>query len=257
MTVAPAAIMKLSTTLKARADRPKSYVFLGIVGDVNHSFGYHLSKNDLPSSDYSLQLTRDKNGARQAPTYASAWDLGFNPVEMIAVTNRLLAAAKAKDPRIVNCVREFCGTTTGTHPHPYDVSRNFDDPNNTEGWDSSHDTHVHISFYRDVCNNYTALQGILDIICGDWDTMATEAEVAAVVKAEAGQAPWRNQVTGQNQTIAAGLTWSHNGITIIMAENEAYYGALAAGQTPAQAAQAAQKARATLLAQMAANAKNP
>jgi hypothetical protein len=168
MGTAPAAIMQLSTTLQSRKDRPGSYTFLGIVGDAAHSFGYHLSNNDLiglgeGSTDYSLQLTRDKTGARATPNYASAWDLGFSDSDMVLVTNRLLTAAVAKNPSLVG-IREFCGTTDNVHTHPYDLSNAQDGP--LDSWDLSHLHHVHLSFYRDVCNNYNAIKSVLDTICG-------------------------------------------------------------------------------------------
>jgi hypothetical protein len=176
VTIAPSAINELNSTLLSRTDRPASYAFLGIVGDANHSFGYHLSPNQLRANgkpgDYSLILPRDVAGARSFPDDASAWDLGFSDADMVKVTNRLLTAAKAHDPRMAP-VREFCGTTDNVNTHPYDLSDGAEGPLNS--WDSSHLHHVHLSFYRDASNNYTALSHVLDVICGTKPASATTA----------------------------------------------------------------------------------
>jgi hypothetical protein len=141
----------------------------GIVGDALHSFGFHLSPNELRAAgkggDYSLQGTRNSAGAVAYPDDASALDVHFGPAGMITATSRLLAAAKARDPRM-GAVFEFCGTTNGSNPHPYYLATHQDDPNNTGGWSDSHLTHCHFSFWRDVSHNFDALKGVADVIAG-------------------------------------------------------------------------------------------
>jgi hypothetical protein len=137
-----------------------SAVFSGVVGDVNHSFGYHLARADLPGDDYSVQLPLDRKGNVGA---ASALDISLPPDLMITVTKRLIAAAKKKDPRL-KAVREFCGTTNGVNPHPFDLASGTDDPTNTQGWDDSHLSHVHISIYRAFAEDAEALAPIADVI---------------------------------------------------------------------------------------------
>jgi hypothetical protein len=175
MTQAPQAIFDCDSALRADPKKPTTYLMAGIVGDTQHSFGYHLSRNALASlgllDDYSLELTRDGNGSFAHPDLASAWDLHFGPADMILVTNRLIAAAEAKSPLLAG-VREICGTTNGTNPHPFDLSRGFDDPNNTQEWDDTHLSHVHVSFHRDVCDDFDAIKGIVDVICGRSATLA-------------------------------------------------------------------------------------
>lgn len=172
MADAPKAIWDLWYAIEAKYNGPglQDEELAGIVGDRNHSFGFHLSFNDLRSlgvagSDYSLQTTRDRNGAHAHPDDASALDVHFGPQGMIAVTKRLIAAANAHDQRM-SCLYEFCGTTNGRTPHPYTVDTHTDDPNNTQGWDDSHVTHVHLSIHRDVCENAAALLPLADIIAG-------------------------------------------------------------------------------------------
>jgi hypothetical protein len=159
--LAPAHILNVEKEFRARKDRPSTYRFSGVAGDAAHSFGYHVDPNELPGSDYSLQTSRDRAGARARPRQASAWDLSFGPKDMITVTNRLLAAAKAHDPRM-KAVREFCGTRDGRNTYPWDLHSNSSEGINS--WDDSHLWHVHISFYRDATESQVRL--ILDVLCG-------------------------------------------------------------------------------------------
>jgi hypothetical protein len=141
----------------------------GIVGDVAHSFGYHLARNELPSTDYSVQYALDHEGD---PGSASALDVDLGPELMITVTNRLLRAAQERDPRLAG-VREFCGTTDGYNTHPFDLATRQDGPLNS--WDSSHLWHVHISFYRAYSENYDAIKGVASVIAGGESTQTAIA----------------------------------------------------------------------------------
>lgn len=159
MAYAPQAIQQLYADIAARI--PESQLG-GIVGDAAHSFGYHLGRDELPATDYSVQLPLDREGDVDA---ASALDVtyGLGSPWMITVTNRLLTAAKAGDPRLA-ALREFCGTTDGQNTHPYDLSNGQDGP--LGSWDDSHLFHVHLSIYRAYANNYAAIAPIADVIGG-------------------------------------------------------------------------------------------
>ncbi len=159
MAYAPQAIQQLYNVIQSRISGAQ---LGGIVGDVNHSFGYHLARTELPSTDYSVVLPLDQQGD---PGAASALDvtLGEGSPLMITCTNRLLVAAKAGDRRL-KALREFCGTTDGQNTHPYDLSNGQDGPLNS--WDSSHLFHVHLSFYRAYCNDYAAIAPIADVFTG-------------------------------------------------------------------------------------------
>ncbi|WP_375502387.1 peptidoglycan-binding protein [uncultured Jatrophihabitans sp.] len=159
--LAPAEILAANTTLKNRPDRPASYVFSGVSGDARHSFGYHVDPDELPAADYSVVTKRDRQGARVNPRSASAWDLSFHQRDMTLVTNRLLQAAKSRDPRMVG-VREFCGTRNGRDTYPWDLHTNSCEGINS--WDDSHLWHVHISFYRDATAKQ--IQAVVSVICG-------------------------------------------------------------------------------------------
>jgi len=154
--VAPAAIYSLWN--KVHAYIPSAELS-GIVGDVAHSFGYHLARRDLPGNDYSVQLNLDQQGSS---ANASALDVSLSPDLMKLVTGRLINAAKKKDPRL-RALREFCGTTDGYTTHNYDLSNGY------EGfgeWDDSHLWHVHLSFYRAYADNAAALAPIADVMAG-------------------------------------------------------------------------------------------
>lgn len=188
MATAPEAIQQLYRDIAAKWTGPGRPVLSGIVGDAAHSFGFHLSPTDLrsrgESGDYSLQGARNKAGALANPGDASALDVSFDPDGMKLATTRLLAAAKARDPRL-DGLFEFCGTTNGSSPHPYYLSTHTDDPTNSSGWDDSHVWHVHLSIWRDASVNYDAIKGIADVICGISATeeLTMDAEVKAAFDA--------------------------------------------------------------------------
>lgn len=177
---APNSILRLWGDIHAAIPRAQ---LGGIVGDVAHSFGYHLSRNDLGSGDYSVQLGRDQRGASDC---ASALDVTLPPDLMLTCTSRLLTAAKAGDSRL-HGLREFCGTTNGSNTHPYDLSNGQDGP--LDSWDSSHLWHIHLSFYRDVADNYAALAPIAHVLAGATLNPDQEEEMAlsAAAKAEINQ----------------------------------------------------------------------
>jgi hypothetical protein len=81
----------------------------GIVGDRNHSFGYHLARNELGPGDYSVMLPLDKKGPSDT---ASALDVTLPDDLMRTMTARLHDAALAHDYRLRG-LREFCGTIDG------------------------------------------------------------------------------------------------------------------------------------------------
>ena len=170
MTVAPPALVQLTEAFAKRPDRPESYVMGGIVGDAAHMNppeGYHVSYSNLGGncSKYGLAFEGDCAAGKAHPDWASAWDLSMDNADMITVTNRLITAAKAKDPR-VSMLWEIAGTTNGTNVHAYYLNSNTDDPTNRQQWASSHLHHVHLSFKRSAVTSLATLMPLLDVICG-------------------------------------------------------------------------------------------
>lgn len=170
MTIAPPALEALTKAFAARHDRPDSYVMGGIVGDAAHMNppeGYHVSYNNLGGncSKYGLAFPGDCAAGKAHPDWASAWDLSMDNADMITVTNRLITAAKAKDPR-VSMLWEIAGTTNGTNVHAYYLNSDTDDPTNKQQWAASHLHHVHLSFKRSAVADLATLVPLLDVICG-------------------------------------------------------------------------------------------
>lgn len=153
---APEAVWALWYEIKKQVP---SAVLSGIVGDVRHSFGYHLARRDLSSSDYSVVLPRDKMGAGDC---ASALDVSLSPALMKAVTSRLFVAARAGDARLY-ALREFCGTLNGDTTAAYDLHSKSASYGT---WDSSHLWHVHLSFFRAYADSTSALLPIANVIGG-------------------------------------------------------------------------------------------
>jgi hypothetical protein len=155
---APQPIRDLATWITANVGG----TFSGIVGDINHSFGYHLARNDLPSSDYSVaECPEDKLGDGWA---ASALDISFPPALMKTVTARLKHSADdVNDPRL-NGIREFAGTLNGTDVFNYDT---YFRQTGINQWDDSHLWHVHISFIRKYSNTVTVMQDVFRVVKGE------------------------------------------------------------------------------------------
>lgn len=91
------------------------------------------------------------------------------------------------------------------------------------------------------------------LLPGDGLDMFTATQIAQIVKSNAGAAPCENEVVGQVQTETAVLTYTHGGVSILMAQQDAFFAALAAGDSLSQAAVAGQKAKAEMIAQIVAN----
>jgi hypothetical protein len=176
----PAAIFALWETISAAMPRAQ---LAGIVGDANHTFGYHRSRDfcinegDDGADDYSVVLAADKQGASDC---ASALDVSLPADLMIEVSKRLLAAGQADDPRL-HAMREFFGTDDGVRVIGWDRHNPNDATDDTTTTsDTSHRTHVHLSFYRKFADDADALAPIASVFTGEED-MPTAEEIAQAV----------------------------------------------------------------------------
>jgi len=147
----------------------------GIVGDTRHvaGGGYHISREDLRShgqgSDYSIQAPADQRGNA---SYAAAIDISLGPKQMVTVSKRLRAAMEGTDydPRI-EPLREFIGTVDNRNVCGYNRYRTNSTSRRT-GWypsgysESSHLWHVHLSFFREYCNDWNSILGVAEVVCG-------------------------------------------------------------------------------------------
>lgn len=151
MTNAPADLLGLRSTLQQLTGL--SAVDVGIVGDAAHarSGGYHIGRSGLVaagvwSTDYSVRLARDRNGATES---ASAMDVGAGWKQGRATWlrwNQLLANALRADEPALASVRAINYSPDGTTK--WRLDREF-------GWKtaSTSDTvtiHTHIEWYRDT-----------------------------------------------------------------------------------------------------------
>jgi hypothetical protein len=168
--VVPPGIKALGAALRAEFHRPP--IAFGDKGNEKHDFGYHRSANWILHSPDSRRGANDGsvNGALNQggdPNWICAFDFTpadenkpENKVLMKAITQRVLDAAKARDPRLAD-VAQFAGTIDGDHVITF---RGFDgaplDP-----FDRTHLTHVHGSIFRSrAANDHT---GIFEVMIGE------------------------------------------------------------------------------------------
>ena len=156
---APSAIAAIYPTVHAHI---ASAEYSGIVGNGEHTYGYHRSRNRLiavgQSGDYSIQAAQDKKGDGNA---ASALDIKMSTADMIKVSRRLIQAGLAKDPRL-KALREFFGTVDGRTVTGYSPYRG----RYVTSSDKSHLWHVHLSIHREWANDRAELQNIAAVIVG-------------------------------------------------------------------------------------------
>lgn len=118
----------------------------GIVGDANHSFGFHVAADELPASDYSR--TRDPNGS-DGPyvnwDYACAGDFSHKRNETLRAMHRNVLARLMRGELSMIC--EFIGQPWADQPVYYWARWNgIGTLLRYTG--SGHDHWSHISWYR-------------------------------------------------------------------------------------------------------------
>lgn len=151
MTNAPADLLGLRSALESLTGL--SPVDVGIVGDAAHarSGGYHIGRGGLVaagvwSSDYSVRLTRDRNGATES---ASAMDVGAGWHEgrgtWLKWNNLLANALRSGDPALA-AVRAINYSPDGSTKWRIDREQGW----RTESSGDTVDIHTHIEWYRDT-----------------------------------------------------------------------------------------------------------
>jgi hypothetical protein len=142
--------------------------------------GYHNYRNNLSSSDYSVEeVANDRKGSAY---YSNGIDLTLNDSDMQLYSKRLQKAFKNKDPRLyVNgepAVREFIGTLDGNTVYCYMLTGGVaqgvgSDSGEDWGRDESHLWHIHLSFIRKFGDVWQIFSGVLSILMGeaysDWE----------------------------------------------------------------------------------------
>ena len=132
----------------------------GIVGDKAHRArgGYHISREDQPSSNYSVsEYAIDRQGPSNA---AAAVDMSMRDEQMRQVSGRLLSAARNRDPRVMYA-RAFNGTTDSKKAIRVEIT---DFGIGTAS--SDHLWHVHLEIHRAWVTNTDVMRALLSVITG-------------------------------------------------------------------------------------------
>lgn len=138
MSIAPAKLVEAGNYLDGKA----RYSFLGIVGDGNHTYGYHLGKDRLTAGDYSIQWDRDKHGLSYA---ASAIDIGASSsADLVKLCDWMVGQAKRG---LRPDTREIIGPQLNGRAYRWAVDDGWVGHIRSDGDD--HETHIHESFFRD------------------------------------------------------------------------------------------------------------
>lgn len=138
MSFAPETLLDLRDYLKGETGLSDNE--LGIVGDSNHTYGYHLGEDRLPKDDYSARTKRDIAGLSDA---ASASDIGMFD-RLVELTDYLVAegrAGRASD------IREIIGPAADGRAYRYDSLSGWAAQLRSPG--DPHEWHTHVSWYRD------------------------------------------------------------------------------------------------------------
>lgn len=140
-----------------------SAVFAGIIGDANHTAGYHLSIEDNPSTNYSVVLPDDKAPPGDWPrNQASGTDMSMSTADMKTDYARMLVVYHDRsDPRR-KYVRGYNGWDgVGS-------AKRLDFAKNTIGTSSSdHKWHGHREDFRRYVNDPEATRAIVSIHKGE------------------------------------------------------------------------------------------
>lgn len=145
MTYAPPALRDLGAYLEARG-----VTNLGIVGDIAHTYGYHLGRDRIygpggkGDADYSVQFDRDAAGLTDA---AAGIDLGGDADALRKLTRWLWDECLARGAGTED-VREVIGSADGTNVFGWSSKA----PNQLilNYGDATHLWHTHISYFRDT-----------------------------------------------------------------------------------------------------------
>jgi hypothetical protein len=115
--------------------------FLGICGDANHTYGFHVAAANLPASDYSLE------GAVNSPVcpwHAAAIDIGMNWPASRDWLRWLIAQIRADT---IKGIAEVIGSYDGQNVRYWSDSSGW----GTDGeayTGSGHDSWTHVAIYR-------------------------------------------------------------------------------------------------------------
>ena len=180
-----------------------SAVLSGIVGDLAHKLrgGYHISREDQPSDNYSVVRADDKPGNGPSDR-ASAIDMTMSTSDITKCHTRLREIWKnrANDPRM-KYINAWNGWDGQGDAGRYDVVKG------TVGTATAdHKWHIHLEIRRKYVNDMNAMKAILSMLKGETlaqfngDDDMTKEEMLAVLKSPEGRAA------------LAGAVWTTDGV---------------------------------------------
>lgn len=140
-----------------------SAVLSGIVGDLAHKArgGYHISRQDQGSGNYSVTRADDKLGPSDR---ASAIDMTMNTADMIKCHKRLRAifqAGRTTDPRM-KYINAWNGWDGQGGAGRYDVVKGT-----VGSATADHKWHIHLEIRRRYVNDHKAMIAILSMLKGE------------------------------------------------------------------------------------------
>lgn len=166
-TLAPPLLLALARRIE---DAIPSAVFSGIVPDASHTWGFHLSPEDLGwnRGDYSLANDDNWAGAKLYPQWAAAFDMSMSPSDMTLVHGRIRASWADPNDNRLSLWYEHIGAINGV------VSRLVSyEPEWGEFFDAdgTHTWHEHTSARRSQLNNQHAMDALYGVWTGKKDGM--------------------------------------------------------------------------------------
>src|SRR5690349_2007947 len=139
-----------------------SAILSGIVGDLAHKKrgGYHISRQDQPSDNYSVIRTDDKLGPSDR---AAAIDMTMSTADIIKCHKRLRACFqnRSKDPR-TKYINAWNGWDGQGDAGRYDVVKGT-----VTTASSDHKWHIHLEIRRRYVNDRKAMEAILSMLKGE------------------------------------------------------------------------------------------
>lgn len=142
MSYAPQKLLDLDRYLRSKRVPP-----VGIVGDEDHTYGYHLGDDRISDADdYSIQHSRDRAGLSNA---ASAFDIG-NHGDLPDLTAWLVDQCRKRAPGTGD-IREVIGPGSDGRAYRWARENGWQPQRRAKG--DSHEWHTHISYYRDSERN--------------------------------------------------------------------------------------------------------
>ena len=157
-TLPPPLLRTLAADWEKRCGLPTA-LFSGIVGNNLHIGGYHISRQDQPSTNYSVKRPGDRLGPANM---ASAIDMSMSPADMKTCTARLVRAyADKTDPRrkYINAFNGWDGSGDAMRWDVYGQTCTRASPD--------HKWHIHLSIKRMYVASATAMRAILSILKGE------------------------------------------------------------------------------------------